>query len=419
MKKIQGMIKLRASDFIVEEITLDGKVCKCSRYLDGRNNERAEIKVPEKPEDCDQLILEVEKFNCDTTMAFKKLSRYLQTSLKRIGFAGMKDKRGITCQQVSLWEPNVARVESFNANNLDLRNPVWSKKRLELGDLKGNHFTITIRKINLKEEEIKERFEENFKEINENGLANYFGSQRFGGLRIISHLVGKEIIKGNFEEAVKIYLTFSSDREDGDVKAARDNLAGDWPNMDRANEQFPNRQTIEHAIINHLKRPGMKDDWKGSLQALPKYLRILFVHAYQSYLFNEIIKERIKEFGLKQIEGDVLDESGIPTIQLFGFQSKFSEGKIGEIEKRVLEREGINFQNFYVKESTELSSKGSKKAMIVKPEGFKLISIENDEFNEGFLKAKIEFDLDKGNYATTVLDEMVERPPKEIHQETT
>ena len=111
-------------------------------------------------------------------------------------------------------------------------------------------------------------------------------------------------------------------------------------------------------------------------------------------------------FGLKKISGDVLIE-GKPSAALFGFESEIAEGKTGEIEKKILEAEGVKLEDFKVSEMPEVSSKGSRKGIVLIPEKIKLIETGKDEFNEGKLSAKISFSLEKGNYATTVLRELM------------
>jgi len=402
-KGVGGRIKQRVTDFIVEEIGLNESKCSVQRFLAGRTVEGRSAKVPEKPVDKDQLILVMEKFNLDQNTALRKIARFLQTSRKRIGFAGMKDKRALTCQKISIWNPKIELVEGFNANNLDLRQAEWSDKRIELGDLKGNHFRITIRGIELSKEETKERIESLSTELDK-GIANYFGEQRFGGIRSVSHLVGKEIFKENLKEAGLLYLTKTSEKEDEKITEARKTLA-ETMDFKNALRMYPIPYRFERAMLNHLNvKPN---DWKGAFNALPKNLRLMFIHAFQSHLFNEIINERLKQgIGLKAVEDDVVDEQGFPTAPLIGFETVFAEGKIGGLEKKILEMEGIELHEFKVAVFPEMSSKGSRKRIVLKPLNPRLIGIEEDEINEGKIKAVIEFDLGKGDYATTILREI-------------
>jgi tRNA pseudouridine13 synthase len=164
-------------------------------------------------------------------------------------------------------------------------------------------------------------------------------------------------------------------------------------------------------MIHHLCR--FPNDFVGAFGRLPKKLRYLFTHAYQSHLFNKIIEERFRQgIGLKNIEGDILEE-GLPTAALFGFESKFAEGKAGEIEKKVLAAQGIELEQFKVKKMAEISSKGARKSIVLKPEKMQLLEIKADEFFPEKKCAKISFELSKGNYATTVLAELMKTGQEE------
>ncbi len=402
---IGGKIKLRYSDFIVEEIARDGRIARVERFLEeGALDNPTKIIVPENPEKKDFLHFDLEKFNSDVSFCIKRLTRYLQLSQKRIGYAGLKDKRAITCQRISLFQPPAERLEQFSSKLMDLRNAEWSNERIEIGSLKGNRFTITIRALELEKKEIEERIKDFFAEAKKDGIANFFGEQRFGGIRQITHRVGKEFVKGNMEEAVMLYLTAPAEKEEEAVKAARKNLA-ETRDFSRAVNEFPNEYRFERAIIHHLcKHPK---DFVNAFGNLPKSIRFLFTHAYQSHLFNRIIEERLKlGFGLKQIDGDVL-EDGIPAAALFGFESVLADGKAGEIEKKVLGEEGTELKDFFVKQMPELSSKGSRKKIVLALLEPELLEICEDEFNDGKLKAIVRFSLEKGNYATTVLEELM------------
>ncbi len=404
-KGIGGQIKRRYTDFVVEEVTPGGRACKANRFIGEYDWEKHEpgLKIPKRSGE-EQLCLDLEKINKDLNFCISKISRFLQCSKKRIGYAGLKDKRAVTCQRISIFDPNLERLAAFSSRGIDLRNPKWGNERVEIGDLSGNGFTIIIRDISLEEKVIKERVKGFFSEVKGQGIANFFGEQRFGGVRQITHLVGKEFVNGHPEKAIMLYLTATFPKEDEEIKAARLELAksGDFS---RASKEFPVKFRYERAIIHYLcKYPR---DFVGAFRELPKALRYLFTHAYQSYLFNRIISERLElGWGLKKVKGDILLD-GKPTAPLFGFESKLAEGEPGEIEKSVLEEEGISLKNFKVKEMPELSSKGAKRKIVLRPQKLKFLGTGEDEFFEGKRFAKISFELEKGSYATTVLRELM------------
>lgn len=399
---IGGKIKQRYADFIVEELSKWHK-CKVEFFSEER---RKKLKInkklyEKKPKGKEYLILEMEKVNLETAMAIKKLSRGLQISRKRIGFAGMKDKRAITSQLISIWDPPLERLREFKERSIFLKPVMYSSQRIELGDLWRNRFIVTIRDIKLNRKELKKRWQKAEKELKK-GIANYFGLQRFGGARQISHKVGKELLKNNFEKAVWILLAESSEIEKEKVRAAREKLAKE-KDFRKALGYFPKECNIELAILNYLVKN--ENDFIGALRVLPKHILYLFTHAYQSYLFNKILDKRISTIGLEAVEGDIL-QGEIPTAALFGYNVKLAKGIPGKIEREVLQEENIKLEDFHNKKMPEISSKGSRRAIKIIPHNLKLLEISKDELNEGKLKIKIEFELDKGCYATILLREI-------------
>lgn len=399
---IGGVIKRRINDFAVREITPDGKALENKVFGDFWPPKHEQLEVPPQPEGKDQLILTMEKFNLDTNDALRRISRQLRTSGKRIGYAGLKDRRAITAQRISIWKPDIELLKRKTSLYVGLRDPRWGNERIEIGALKGNEFEITIREIGMPQDELEKITRECFAQM-KNGVANYFGEQRFGGNRQVTHLVGKEFIKGNIEGAVMLYLTHPSHEEE-EIAVARKKLA-ESNDFAAALRDFPTKSRYERAILNHLVKH--QRDFVGAFQKLPKHLRYLFTHAYQSYLFNLVINERIEQgHGIGQIEGGILD-GGVPTAPLYGFDSVLATAKAGEIERKVLEREGLALERFKVKSFPELSCGGGRKKISLVPQDIKLVSIGKDEFNEGKLKMKISFWLEKGNYATTALRELM------------
>ncbi len=403
---IGGVIKRRITDFAVREITPEWKALENKVFGDFWPPKHEPLEIPPQPEGMDQLIVTMEKFNLDTNDALRRISRQLRTSGKRIGYAGLKDRRAITSQRISIWKPDIALLKRTGSLYVGLREAQWSNERIEIGSLSGNEFEIVVREIGIQEGELKKRADECFAQM-KSGVANYFGEQRFGGNREVTHLVGKQFVKGNIEGAVMLYLTHPSNGEEEQIAAARKNLA-DTGDVARALKEFPHKFRYELAILNHLVK--VPKDFVGGFQGLPKHLRYLFTHAYQSYLFNLVINERIERgIGINKTGGDIL-EDGIPTAPLFGFDSVLPDGKAGEIERAVMKKEGVELEEFRVKSFPELGCSGARKKIALVPQQLKIISIEKDELAEGKLKMKISFRLDKGNYATTILRELMKNP---------
>jgi len=407
-KPLEAQIKRRYKDFIVEEITKEKEICEVNYFLE-EGKEKQKLVIPERPAGKNYIHFNLEKINMDVALTLRNLARKTFVSRKRFGYAGIKDKRAISCQKMSFFvkdEIDIERLANAVPNRMNLSNAVWAKDTLDLGALFGNRFTITLRDIEQEEKEIKEIIEDCFKQMNDKGVPNYFGMQRFGGTRKVSHLIGKELILGNIENAVMLFLTYTGDFEREEFKRVRTELeeTRDFP---KAVKEFPAELFLEKAVLDFLvKRPN---DFENAFRTIPKNLRYFFTHAYQSYLFNKIIDKRIEDgIGLGLQEGE-REENGVPLGLLPGYESRFSEGIIGKIEKKVMKEEEIELEQFKMDLLPECSSRGSLKTIVLKPFDFKLIEISKDEEYENKLKAIIKFSLTKGNYATTVLREVLKQ----------
>ena len=123
------------------------------------------------------------------------------------------------------------------------------------------------------------------------GIPNFFGHQRFGTTRPITHLVGKAIVEGDFEKAAMLYLAKPSVHEHPSSRNARAELRS-TRDFKQALNNFPKQLRFERLMLSYLvEKP---DDFVGAFTRLPVKLQGLFVQAYQSYLFNRFLSERIK-----------------------------------------------------------------------------------------------------------------------------
>jgi tRNA pseudouridine13 synthase len=258
-------------------------------------------------------------------------------------------------------------LEELNIKDIKLSPLYYSNDRLNLGDLYGNRFTIKVHAD--KEPKKLEK------------IANYFGPQRFGSRRPITHLVGEHVIKDEFEEAVKTYLAKTFETEGDENKKAREELASDW-DYKRALKYYPQRLRYERTLLDHLAKN--ENDFIGALRALPKSLKIMFVHAYQSHLFNEF---------LKTVQERQLDYETGP---LYGYELELEN----DLEKEILENNHLELSDFRVARMPEMTSSGSRRSLFAPVEDMS-ITKEDDAYI-------MRFSLPKGCYATEVIRQAFE-----------
>jgi len=372
---IGGRIKQIPEDFIVEEITEDGAVLEVDKNITESNSQAGEF-----------IHFTLQKNNWDTHRAMKEISKRLGVSRNRLSFAGTKDKRAVTVQRASAWNIKEEDLEKVNIKDIQLREFLYSNDKIDLGDLQGNRFAITIRNIDPDEDSIKNTINSTTNELKA-GFPNFFGVQRFGTTRPITHLVGKEIVKGNPREAVMLYLTKTYPDEPEETRQARESLRK-TEDFNEALKKFPRNLGYELSILNYLiQNPG---DFPGALRSLPRKLTMMFPHAYQSYIFNLALSRYITE-------GFDIERLPLPG----------HETELDEITQEILSAEKISREDFKIKGMGELSSKGTYRECFIPFENFRILSMGEDDLNKGSRKATIGFSLGKGSYATTILREFM------------
>ena len=382
--------------------------------------------VPPEHEDGQYTIARIRVRNWETNRLVRFIASNLHISRRAVMFAGTKDKRAVTTQLFCIKAPPEA-VLSLNIPDVEVLSAYPSRKKIEIGNLIGNRFRIFLADPDIEGSELEERLGTITQRITATGgFPAFFGVQRFGAQRPVTHIVGKHIVKGDFRGAVHAYAGNPSDREGKEVREARAFVdeTGDYA---EALKTYPRHLTFEREMLEHLAAvPG---DYAGALKRLPKNLLMMFVHAYQAYMFNLAVSERMQR-GISLTEPDVgeivipIDRNGLPYHErpmtvtegnrelmarrikegrafissvLFGSESEFSGGRMGEIEREIVEREGLKREDFIIPQIREISSRGHRREILAPVSGLKW------NLKEGGVW--FEFQLTKGNYATVLLRE--------------
>jgi tRNA(Glu) U13 pseudouridine synthase TruD len=286
------------------------------------------------------LWCEMTKKDIDHFTTIKELSSNLK--VKDIGYAGTKDKRAITSQRISLFKPNIELIENFNHPNISLKNFKWNKRKIKIGYLEENHFKITLRDVDKKDAMIIRK-----KITNLEWFPNFFGKQRFG-INQNNVKIGKLLLERKFSKALK--------------------------------------------EINGQE----SSDPLQSLRKINRKNMLMYIHSVQSKIFNDILEQALEE-GLR------FDKKGQTSCLLIGYNSRFFNGRLGEIEQQTLENHNLTLEDFDIKELSFLRMKGSFRKAIIEIKDLK-VSIEEDEEFKNSKKIQLEFTLPSGAYATTFLE---------------
>jgi tRNA pseudouridine13 synthase len=263
---IGGKLRSSAEDFIVGELPL-----------------------PASPGTGPYLICRLIKKNWEHQHAIKEIAKQLGISHRRIGWSGTKDRRAITTQLISIYKVEPEAVGNVRLKDITLEVVGRQNAQLSLGDLLGNRFDIRIRECSTAGlEELVQKITHTI----EPGIPNYYGIQRFGVIRPVTHRVGECILAGDYEGAVLTYIGLAFPYEPENIRLVRTAFLT-TRDPQGALRELPVPMAYERAMLQHLH--NHQGDYAGALTVLPPKLLSMFVSAFQSYLFNHGLSHRIEE----------------------------------------------------------------------------------------------------------------------------
>ncbi len=295
----------------------------------------------------DYGIFTLIKKDYTTEEAINIIAKHLKLQPKAIGFAGNKDKRAITFQFISI--PNGSKEHELTLPGIQLAFIGFSNEPIRLGSLLGNQFIIRVYSDQLPKEQ--------------KYMPNYFNDQRFSAN---NPEVGKAIIKKDFKQAVE--LISENDHE------------------------------FKQSAAQHLK--VHKNDYVGCLKLLSKQRLLLYVHSFQSLLFNQALDMYIRRnttnfreheiYGMKfAFPNEQLEQIKLPVP---GFATAFTP-TTKELYAPLLRAHDVQLIEFVIKEIPWLSQDGTTREGFVEIEKLKITRIK-------YIEYLLEFFLKKGSYAT-------------------
>ena len=384
--------------------------------------------LPPAAADGRHTVVRVTARNRETNLLVRDLARALGIRPRGIGFAGTKDKRAVTTQLVSV-RASPEALAALALPGVELEPLHRTVKPLWLGQLRGNRFCIRVadaeepeRRVPVILEELAGRF------------PNYFGGQRFGASRPVTHHVGEALLRGDWQRAVETYISAPATEaaDASEVHAATEAARAHFRatgDLAGTLEALPGSLFFERQLVGHLLRqPG---DWQGALQRLPPNLQQMFIHAAQSALFNAMVAQRLAQ-GLPldvPQEGDIVlpaDRHGGPdqrapiavtarnqpklakrcaegkawvTALLPGLAARFAEGPQGDIERQVVTESGTARERYALPEAPRLASDGLRRPIHATARALEW------HMDDGV--PEFRFALDKGTYATSFMREVM------------
>ena len=127
--------------------------------------------------DGEQVLVRIRKRGCNTQFVAEMLAKFVRLPLRAVSYAGLKDRHAVTEQWFCLHMPGKETPDfsSLALEGCDVLEVTRHRRKLRIGTLRGNHFTLVLRQVSDRNE-----VDARLALIAANGAPNYFGSQRFG-----------------------------------------------------------------------------------------------------------------------------------------------------------------------------------------------------------------------------------------------
>ncbi|MGV6814251.1 MAG: tRNA pseudouridine(13) synthase TruD [Phycisphaerales bacterium] len=405
---IGGTLKERPSDFLVEEIPL---------YNPAGEGEH--------------IFLFLEKSGMTTLQLRDAIARHFKVDRRAIGHAGLKDKDAITRQVISVHAPGQT-PEDFPSFEHDRARVLWvdlHTNKLKRGHLAGNRFSIKVRGVNpLDVRHAKTALDQ----LAEFGVPNRIGAQRFGTLAN-NHLVGRALILGDHAQAIEHLLAPNPLAPSSTIDARQAYADGRLRN---AYELMPKVFKAERNLLRALSNdhPPAK-----AIKAIDPTAVGFLISSFQSAIFNHILNQRIADhtlasltpgdwamviknrsiFHLSQEEYDTnLDELNArlahfelaPTGPMWGTTMSRATQAVGQRELQALEQAGLT------PSALEQCEADTHYPMIGGERRPLRVQLSDPEIEGGIDEhgayIRCAFELPRGAYATTVMDEIIKPAPQ-------
>ena len=368
---IGGKIRIEPEDFQVTELI----------------SQRAQNSINDQE---GYAVYKLKKKKIDTTHALSDVFRKKGIRLKALG---LKDASAITEQFVCSGNKGKP-IENFSTNKYSLEKIGFVKKPLSKKDMISNHFKIKISDCS----DGLSSFTEYDK------ILNFYGYQRFGSKRPVTHLIGKAILQRDFKKAVDLILFFTSPYDSKENTEIREKLS-DKENYEKYFDQVPYQMDIERIVLKEMIEHG---DALRAIRSIHISLRRFYIQAYQSFLFNQSLSSAFSD-------GENLFEAQLGDV-CFDFHSvigKYAKGLDQRLAlpfvgysyykktrfdyqiSKILKQEEITPKDFFIKEMQEVSNEG----------GFRQAAIHCSDYSS--YDTTVEFSLSRGSFATILLREIM------------
>ncbi|HET6516441.1 MAG TPA: tRNA pseudouridine(13) synthase TruD [Thermodesulfovibrionales bacterium] len=394
-------IKVKSEDFIVEEIA-DVTLLKEGDY---------------------GLYLH-EKRGWNTIDLLKRLSREFDIPFKDLSYGGKKDRHALTRQHVTI---KFSKAVVRGPGHFEVRRDEYSLQFLGQANrpmgpdlIRGNRFTIVVRDLSRGEVQSALASLEGVKTM---GFPNHYDDQRFGSFDRRQGFIAEKILRGHYNGALKIYLTHIRPEDRGEEKERKRFLLDAWSDWRGCLERAKS-ETEERSFSLLMEKPK---DFIHPLQKIPREEMSLFFSAYQSFLWNELLRRVLRTrtesplLAYPGVVGDYLFYDSLDRENLEYFQGleiptpasrlTMPDTLTGSLYSEVLKENGVRPPQFNNRRIRQAFFRATARKAIVLPQ-YLSAEIAEDEVYPGRIELVLKFILPRGSYATMLIKRLFSRYPE-------
>ena len=349
------------------------------------------------------------KQSLGTPEAIDAILRRWNLARGQVAYAGLKDRHALTTQLVTI---KGGPRRGLEQTNLKLQYIGQTGRTITARDIAANRFVIVLRDLSGEEAAAAKNA---LTAIAAHGLPNYFDDQRFGSLGESGEFLARPWCLGDYERALWLALAEPNVHDDGGEREQKRILREHWGDWAKAKELLA--RSHRRSIVTYLAdKPG---DFRRALALVRQDLRSIWLAAFQSHLWNQLLAAAIGEAarpeqltsltigrrdlpffaGLDAEESERLSDLVLP---LPSARLHLDEGPLRALYDQVLVREGIELRQVRVKYPRDaFFSKGDRPA-VFRP-GDLVHETGSDELYPDRHKLTLRFMLRRGSYATILV----------------
>ncbi|BDG01748.1 tRNA pseudouridine(13) synthase TruD [Anaeromyxobacter oryzae] len=351
----------------------------------------------------------MDKQKLSTFDAVERICARFKIPRAAVSYCGLKDKQGRTTQLVAI------EGREIELQDPDLRLKLLGRtaEPLSAANTTSNRFAVTVR--DLSDDDVA-KLPASIAEVRRLGVVNYFDSQRFGSLKHGQGFIVKDLMRGDFEVALRNVLARPSEldrSDDARVKGFWKEHWGEWG----ARNPFPGAERYQ-AVTKWLRTHPQ--DYRGALLRTEPRWRALQVFAYQSWLWNEGVKQFLRDVvGIRDLlavkyqagtllfphalDADRARLLGQMSFPLLAPATRFSDPRVERAALSVLGREDMTLASLAVPGTPEIHFEPEERPLLVHPGRLAVGEARPDELNRGRFRVNVAFTLPPGAYATLVV----------------